>query len=392
MQYNVNDQFYHQLPVPQLSLAELLKHNESFSDVPADWHVIVTDIKGSTSAVLSGQHQTVNMLATGSIVTVLNFVFKKGVTVPFFFGGDGATFIVPPSVLGVLMELLLLYKANVLFNFNLELRVGMVPVQQIYEEGHQLRISKFNVSRPFVIPVVLGNGLSYAERIIKAEDYLFEQQGRGDDELDLSGMQCRWDKIGPPQNSNEVVTLLVVSGKNASQSLAFSKVMAYLDEIYGEPQKRQPISVPKLKLKTTFNRLNEEMRARIGKVRFFEFLHTCLINLYGYIYFRTEKGKHYLNRLVEMSDTLVIDGKINTVISGNEKQRAKLLAVLDVLESAGEIVYGIHLSNDSVMSCYVRDLEDGHVHFVDGSEGGYTQAAMVLKAKLRLISDKLAGQ
>lgn len=378
----INDQFYHQLPGSTISLPELLQRNQLFRQVPADWHVIITDIKGSTKAVLNGQHESINLIATGSIVSVLNFVFKKGITIPFFFGGDGATFLVPPSVLDVAMELLLLYKENTRLNFDLDLRVGTLPVQQIYDAGHELQISKFNISEAFSIPVVLGTGLSYAERLIKAEDYLFSQQGSSDNELDMSGMQCRWDKIGPPENSNEIVTLLIIAAKDKPQSLAFSKALSHIDDIYGNPKKRQPISVAKLRLKSTFSRLGLEMRAKIGKIRVLELIHTWLVNLYGYIYFRTESGKHYLNRLVEMSDTLVVDGKINTVISGTEAQRIKLLKALDLMEEAGEIVYGIHISNDAVMSCYVRDLDDGHIHFVDGSEGGYTQAAMVLKAKL----------
>ena len=34
------------------------------------------------------------------------------------------------------------------------------------------------------------------------------------------------------------------------------------------------------------------------------------------------------------------------------------------------------------MSCYVRNMNDKHVHFVDGAEGGYTKAAGVLKKKI----------
>jgi len=377
-----NDQFYHQLPAFKGALTELLRNDLLFHQVPADWIVIITDIKGSTEAVFKGKHETINLVATGSIVAVLNFVFKKGLTVPFFFGGDGATFIVPPSVLDVVMDLLMLYKENTLVNFDLDLRVGALAVQQIYDQGDELRICKFSLSGSFSIPVILGSGLNYAERIIKGEDYLFSKEGIGAEELDLTGMQCRWDKIGPPENSNEIVTLLIVAGNGVSQSLVFSKVIGYLDQIYGDSRKRQPISVSKLKLKTTFNRLSLEMRAKIGKIRFFELIQNWLINLYGNIYFRTERGKNYLNRLVDMSDTLVIDGRINTVICGNEIQRLKLLTALDKLERTGEIVYGIHVSNDAIMSCYVRDLEDGHIHFVDGSEGGYTKAAKVLKAKL----------
>ncbi|ALL06834.1 hypothetical protein AQ505_15865 [Pedobacter sp. PACM 27299] len=377
-----SDLFYHHLPAHKLSLPELLKNTSLFEHVPEDWHVIISDIKGSTKAIQEGKHETVNFLATGSIVTVLNFVFKTGMTVPFFFGGDGATFIVPPSVLPALMNLLLRYKENVLLNFGLQLRVGTVPVQQVYNQGHELRISKFNISSSFSIPVVLGTGLNYAERLIKAEDYLFGQLADVAAELDLTGMQCRWDKIGPPENSTEVVTLLVFADNGHEQSAVFSKVFKLLDDIYGEPRQRQPISVAKLKLKTTFNRLRLELRGRVGALNFVELVRTWLTNLYGYIYFYTTPGKNYLNRLVEMSDTLVIDGKINTVISGDDRQRLKLLSALEELEKKGEVKYGIHISNDAVMSCYVRDLEEGHVHFVDGSEGGYTKAAIMLKSKL----------
>ena len=376
------DQFYNDLPAHRMALADLLVKAALFHPVPADWHVIITDIKGSTQAVQSGLHETVNLIATGSIVTVLNLAFRAGITVPFFFGGDGATFIVPPSIVDQAMQGLLLYQLNTSENFNLELRVGVVPVQEIYQEGHELNISKFGLSDAFSIPVILGKGLSFAEQLIKAEDYLFSSELAPAAELDLSGMQCRWDKIDPPEHSQEIVTLLIMAVGLVSPALIFSKVIRHIDEIYGPPQKRQPISVAKLKLKSSFDRLSVEMRARIGKIRFFELLKSWLINLYGYIYFQTESGKNYLNRLVEMSDTLVMDGRINTVISGNQGQRFQLLKVLDELEQAGEVLYGVHVSGDSVMSCYVRDLKDGHIHFVDGAEGGYTQAARQLKAKL----------
>lgn len=376
------DQFYNNLPANRMALADLLVKTSLFYPVPADWHVIITDIKGSTQAVQSGLHETVNLIATGSIVTVLNLAFRAGITVPFFFGGDGATFIVPPSVVDQAMQGLLLYRLNTSENFNLELRVGVVPVQEIYQEGHELNISKFGLSDAFSIPVILGKGLSFAEQLIKAEDYLFSSELAPAAELDLSGMQCRWDKIDPPEHSQEIVTLLIMAVGLVSPALIFSKVIRHIDEIYGPPKRRQPISVAKLKLKSSFDRLSVEMRARIGKIRFFELLKSWLINLYGYIYFQTESGKNYLNRLVEMSDTLVMDGRINTVISGNQAQRFQLLKVLDELEQAGEVLYGVHVSGDSVMSCYVRDLKDGHIHFVDGAEGGYTQAARQLKVKL----------
>lgn len=374
--------FYQDLVSHKLPLPALLMEEKYFDTIPSDWHIIITDIKGSTEAVAAGLHETVNLIATGSIVAVLNLVYKAGIRIPFFFGGDGATFIVPESILAPAMQSLLKFKSTTLSNFNLELRVGTVPVQEVYQQGKELKISKYSVSEVFSIPVVLGSGLSYAEKLIKGEEYLLPAQLIPAEELDLRGMQCRWDKIDPPERNHEIVTLLIIAKEGRISSKVFSKVITLLDEIYGSPEKRQPISVGKLRLKSTFGRLKMEMRARIGRTKLFELIQSWLINGYGYIYFRTEKGRNYLNRLVEMSDTLVIDGRINTVISGNSNQRMLLSNALDLMEQSGDILYGMQLSRDSVMSCYVRDLENDHIHFVDGSEGGYTQAARQLKTKI----------
>ncbi|RZJ68678.1 MAG: DUF3095 domain-containing protein [Flavobacterium sp.] len=382
MENATNEQFYTNLQPNKMRLGELLVRDELFHDFPIDWTVIITDIKNSTQAVFGGQHENVNLLATGSIVTVLNIAYKDNITIPFFFGGDGATFLVPPSLCEKALRALSLFRENTLANFNLEIRVGQVPVRQIVESGNKLRISKFHNSKVFSIPVILGDGLIYAEKIIKGSDYPAEDFAPPESDLDLSGMQCRWDHISPPENKEEIVTLLVIANDEAKQPKIFSRIMDKLDEVYGNGQARQPISVTKLRLKTTFGKLRAEMRVKLGKIKLFELLREKIISWYAYIYFRTIKGKKYLERLVDMSDTLVLDGKINTVISGNAKQRKKLERFLEQLEASGDILFGMHMSQASVMSCYVRDLEDGHIHFVDGAEGGYTSAARVLKAKL----------
>ncbi|SKB51215.1 DUF3095 domain-containing protein [Dyadobacter psychrophilus] len=381
MAMSKDEQFYSRLPENHISLNDLLTEEHLFYKVPESWFVLITDIQNSTLAVVNGSHETVNLVATGSIVTVLNIAFKANIVVPFFFGGDGATFLLPAAIVDRVMPALRLYKANTWANFELKLRIGLVAVRDIYAQGHELKLSKFRRSHIFAIPIILGNGLNYAEQVIKGEGYLLSGPDSSEGDLDLSGMQCRWDRIEPPEQSNEIVTLLVIAVKVEEQPQVFSKVLHQIDAIYGSPEARQPISVPKLKWKTTFNRL--EVKVKTGHANIFNIIGNWFAAITGYFYFRTAKGKNYLKSLVEMADTLVIDGKINTVISGTERQRIALQKVLDDMESNNEIRYGLYVSTESVMSCYVRDLKDGHIHFVDGSDGGYTKAAGVLKPKLR---------
>ena len=127
------------------------------------------------------------------------------------------------------------------------------------------------------------------------------------------------------------------------------------------------------------------MRTKFGGYRPVYLLHKWITTLLGYFYFRTKQGKKYLLQLVDMSDTLVIDGKINTVISGTSAQREQLEKALNNFESDGLISYGLFVSKESVMSCYVRNMNEDHIHFVDGAEGGYTKAAGMLKRKALVV-------
>ena len=382
MTSGTNDLFYSRLPVNQIPLSDLLTEEHLFFKVPPNWQVIITDIKKSTEAVTGGLHETVNLVATGSIVAVLNIAAKENIKIPYFFGGDGATFIIPPTILEKAMIALCIHQKNTEENFNITLRVGHVSVEDIYEQGHELKISKSLSSDQFSIPIVLGGGLSYAEKVIKGEEYTLEVPTLKNELLDLSGMQCRWDKVKPPENTEEVVSIVVIACDGNNQAAVFRKVIIKIDEIYGHLITRKPISVSKLKLKATLQKIGEEMKVKMGGYHPIHILRNWITTLLGVLYFKTRPGKNYLMQLVDFSDTLVIDGKINTVISGTSRQREQLTIALTELEQTNEIIFGVFVSTESVMSCYVQSMENNHVHFVDGSDGGYTKAAAVLKRKM----------
>lgn len=377
-----NDLFYSRLPVNVLPLSELLTEEHLFFKVPDNWHVLITDVKNSTQAAMEGNHQTVNLVATGSIVAALNVAFKENILIPFFFGGDGATFIIPPTLLDATIVALQQHRQNTLTNFNMDLRVGHVPVTEIYQQGHELKVSKLKTSNIFNIPVLLGDGLQFAERIIKGTDYKLTTSVQSNEELDMSGMHCRWDKIKPPVTNFEVVSLIVMAKDETAQSGAFRQVMELIEKIYGSQEVRKPISVDKLRMVASLKKVGAEMRTRLGSFNAWYLVKTWMTTVLGKVYFRTKKGKEYLYKLVDMSDTLVIDGRINTVITGTISQGEELKKSLQELEQQGSLLFGFHSSTASVMSCYVRNMDDQHIHFIDGADGGYTKAAGLLKKKI----------
>jgi hypothetical protein len=381
--------FYAGLDRYRGTVGELFLSESHFSDVPPDWSVIITDIRDSTKAIDAGHHQTVNFLATGSIVAALNLAFKSSIELPFFFGGDGATMLVPPGMHEQLLNELFSYQTDVLRSFSIDIRVGCIPVTQLYDEGRDLRLAKYGMSSLFSIPILLGDGLRYAEKLIKDHTLATMPEITADAAPDLSGMQCRWDRIAAPEHQEEILTLLVAARDDVRQADAFWLVMNCIEQIYGSPDERQPISIKRLRQGITTKGKAAEFTNWMSFYGQSPRLQEKLMGLFRRLYLRTGQGTRYLERLVALSDTLVIDGRINTVISGTAEQRKHLVGVLDLLEKMDVITYGIHLSTASVMSCYVRNMEDGHIHFVDGADGGYTRAAQTLKRKMPAIPIRL---
>lgn len=377
-----SSRFYSDLPTNTVQVSQLMGDEARFFAVPQDWQVILTDVRKSTQAVSEGKHHVVNLVAAGSIIAALNIAHRAGLSLPFFFGGDGATLLSPPSLAGHIEEALLVHRENSRASFGLDLRVGSVSLTDVYGHDFALKIAKVDINRGLVIPVALGEGLQYAERTLKREDYA-APTALPDTVLDLAGMECRWDSIRPPENTEEVVCLLLTVRDPRQQAAMLSSVLSEIDAIYGSLSRRSPVSMPRLKLKATLGRIGTEMRAKLGRFDLAYLAENWLRTLIGRLYFTfNQEGVQYLRQLVQWSDTLMIDGRLNTVMSGTIAQRNSLVEVLRRREEQGDIQFGIQVCTASVMSCYVRDRRDQHIHFIDGLGGGYTQAAIMLKAKI----------
>lgn len=378
--------FYTQLQQHHLSVSELLDDARHFSPVPADWHVVVTDIKGSTKLVAAGHHEAINLIATGSIIAALNIAHAKNIELPFFFGGDGAALLVPDALLVSVKNALVVHSKNTERNFAMKLRVGSLQVRRVLEQGHSIRIAKLFRNQAFSIPVVIGSGLVFAEKVTKSEnDRPDPQTVANETSLDLTGMECRWDRIRPPQDSDEVVCLLVNVINQQASAQVLKTVIDHIDEIYGPRPRRNPISKQQLQLDTSVASIARETRVKLGRFDWrYALEHWLRTAVIGPAFIRySSDGQGYIASVPELSETLTIDGRISTVIAGTPPQRGLLVNALDQMEQAGSIVFGLYASPASIMSCYVRNRDEQHIHFIDGADGGYTLAATMLKRKIR---------
>lgn len=380
--------FYEQLPKHSGSLHKIISKTDVFKAVPNDWYVVVADVQDSTLAVANGFHNEVNLAATGSIIAVLNAIKNQPKTykIAYFFGGDGATFLVPPELIERVSSVIEDYRTHVSENLFLNLRVGHMKISDVVITGHTITIAKHRLTEYLTIPIILGTGLKYAEQVIK-DSFVVEKSNKIlITPINLMGMECRWDEIKPSEDFNKIVCLLVSCDDDDAQPVVYSDVLMKIQELFGTMDERQPISRTKLKLDASVSKLRKEMSARIGKFKLGYLIKNLFYTYLGSFYFNYfEEGKLYLDKISLLSDTLMIDGTINTVLEGSASKIKALQEYLDTVEHEGKLIYGIHVTYASVMSCYVQDRKDKHIHFVDGTEGGYTSAALMLKEKKGLL-------
>ncbi len=377
--------FYKKISKNSLPLTDLLKDESLFSSVPKNWSIVVTDIENSTAAVANGFHNDVNLCATGSIITVLNTIktVNKKIEIPYFFGGDGSTFIIPNTILTPVLEALNNYSQHIKNTLNLNLRVGHLELEKVYNNNVTLRITKLRHNKYLTTPVVLGNGIKYAENVIK-DNFKASHGDTSVLALNLKGMECRWDEIYPSQTEKKVICLLVNCNDEKKQAEIYGTIMNEINYVFGDLNNRNPITALKLRLNTSIEKIKKEMHVKFGKNKTSYLLNNWLITIFGKYYFKLFKaGKRYVYKVSQLSDTIMLDGSINTVISGTNKQVSRLQILLDDLESNNKIIYGLHTTHASIMSCYIQDRKEKHIHFVDGTEGGYTSAAIMFKEKLK---------
>ena len=89
----------------------------------------------------------------------------------------------------------------------------------------------------------------------------------------------------------------------------------------------------------------------------------------------------YRREITTNTDFSKRDDVVSVVLDCDERAIAAIRRTLDARAARGELRYGIHLSDTALMTCVVTSLgEHEHAHFVDGANGGYTQAALGLKS------------
>lgn len=383
---NFKDNFYSQI-VPFKKFSEV--HLESnYVNAPADWSVIISDIQGSTTVIKEGRYKIVNMVGASTIAAIVNVLGSK--EIPFVFGGDGSTALVPNADLYRLLPALLQTQQIALNKYKLNLRIGIVPTAALFAENFKVQAARFAISESMSLAFLKGDGLVIAEEWVKSGKYLVDPKFALPLAYEvLEGLSCRWS---PLQNKNGHILTVIIKFLN-KDSKVLNQITAELNSVikFDSPL-INPISQMGLKTENILKVAFIEMKSRILGSSIKNYFKALFITTVAWamnlklIKPKTFNFDDYKRTTVENSDFKKFDDNMRMVIDVSTEIKTKIISVLEAHQAKKELIYGIHESESALLTCFVQNYKTEHIHFVDGSDGGYAMAALQLKNKIKELN------
>jgi hypothetical protein len=377
-----SDTFYRSIPVFR-GFASLMDP-ALYSPLPGDWIVGVADIVESTKAIAQARYKSVNMAGAAVIAAVTNAL--DGREFPFVFGGDGASFAVAPEDLERARAALSSTAIWVEESLNLVMRVALVPVASVRDEGLDIRVARFGPSPNLSYAMFSGGGLGWAEAAMKRGEFAVPKAPPGT-QPDLSGLSCRFEEI--PATRGLILSVLVVPQQGADAKAFRQLIEEIIALVERTPNAGRPVPAGGPPLRWPPVGAELEARAKRGGSLLKRHAHVLIHTLIAYLIVRFDikvggfVPKTYTQQVVENSDFRKYDDGLRMILDCTPELAEALTLRLAAAASVGIAGYGLHRQDAAMMTCFTPSaLRNDHVHFIDGARGGYASAAIALKAML----------
>ncbi len=364
-----------------------------YSECPADWLVLITDISGSTKAIEEGRYKDVNLIGASSIIAILNVARENNTDIPYVFGGDGATLLIPPDFFEACLLHLKPLIGRAKTQFQLELRAAFIPYKLLKEQSKPIYISKHkNKANSPAQALLSGAGVAEAERLAKTpgNPYLIHYEKTEAQEKILHGLECRWKPISSHSGEFHCWLVQFTNPNIEERAPLFGDVMTTFQTIYNLQQ--SPFGAQDLKLSMRPSELAKEIKTKDNAPNFQKAFNLFCKVFTGSLFvalgsqFMGTNWKKYKEDLPNNSDYQKFDNVLRMIVAGTPKQRELMQLFLESERKQGRLVYGLHTCRHAQMTCAVFNRESDHIHFIDGTEGGYAMAAKQLKQQLKTIT------
>lgn len=371
--------------VPTIDRFELVGDLKRYVPLPDGWHIGVADVESSTKAIAAGRYKAVNMVGASVIAGVMNALGTR--RFPFAFGGDGASIAVPGESAATTREALARVRRYARESLDLELRVGLVPIEAVRAAGHDVRVARLGVSKDVSFALFSGHGVMWAERELKAGRIGLPEAPAGA-WPDLAGLSCRWEPI--KARNGHIVSLIAVPAAGASDRQFADLVTRISSIVDAAPDRGVPLSTETMEFSLRREGIAIEASSRRGRfARWFTYLNLLGQQIAGYVVFASGRRvgnfdpDHYKRVSVANSDFRKFDDGLRMTLDCDAAVEARIRSALEKAHAQGIANYGLHVQDAALMTCLVPSvMTDDHMHFIDGAAGGYAEAAAMLKRQV----------
>jgi hypothetical protein len=351
----------------------------NYVSVPSDWLVAVGDVIQSTSAIQAGRYKDVNLAGAATIVGILNAC--PGRDLPFAFGGDGGVVLVPSDLASQARDALKGVQQVARNALYLDIRCALVPVSAVRAQNRDVKLAYQTLAPKRKLAMMAGGGIDCAEAICKsAEGAAFVVTADATTaDADLSGLSCRWK---PLQAERGVMLSAIVRAKD--ESAALPRIYRDLYDRIQSALLRDACPVAVSNLKSVWPPRGAPQERAFGRTLFEVYGQSLL----GLISEKTGltiggfSGQNYVRALPSHSDYRKFADSLRMVVDCSSREADGIESILRESNKAGLIDFGLHRASTALMTCFVSSTDEGgHVHFIDGGDGGYAMAAQELKSR-----------
>lgn len=354
----------------------------SYQPVPDDWVVLAADIVNSRQAIAAGNYKNVNMIGAAVVASVVNTLGRE--TTPFVFGGDGALVMVPGSRVEEGKKALAGVASLAREAANLTLRIAAIPVTHLRGKGTDVRLRKLELSKGNYLAMAVGDGLEMAETILKdpQEGASFAIEATSGTMAALGGLSCRWDPM--PAQKDKIATLIIKPSAPDKLGHAMEIVAS---SIGGQARlsRDEGLLATRDRIRFRFPPRALGFEARLHRIsgEGWAYLFKGLFESVAFVWGMMSKrrvgpfeSERYLDELARNTDHRKLDDSLRLVLDVSNSELEALHSNLEEARVKGLLTFGLHISDQAIMTCLVSDIGAGqHIHFIDGSDGGFAMAA-----------------
>lgn len=359
-----------------------------YQALPDDWYIAIADVVSSTQLARLGRDKDVNFVAAACVAVLQQLLEAEGEPAAVQFGGDGVIAAIPADRHELARTRLAALAHWSGTQFQIPLRIGMVPVSALHQSGLPCYASLQILDNLNAFGVFLGDGIQAADDWVKQQSIWqiepFEGELPG-----LEDLSCRWQPV--KSHRGLVLSLIIDPVESGNPGIeALEQTVRILLSLIAD-SKASPLSnlnslrPPAIPSWTAVRRELKTPASTPSLTRVFKaYMESFILWLAWRMGGKLGKidAHRYLNSLSRKSDYRKQAGGARMVLDLTAAEATAVEQALEAAELRGDILYGVARSDAATLTCLVGDFQaDDHVHFIDGEGLGFWRASVMLKDK-----------